>query len=109
MAIRMVLDGIIPPNGAKDFSDRTLGAIQDEIGYWNAGTVKVANSREWLPSAFPVPVDLYRLQKNGEGKEQWANFGQSLIDRGLADFGHAVVQNGLYTDHARGIEAVCCD
>ena len=105
----MVLDGIIPPNGDKDFSDRTLRAIQDEIGYWNAGVLKIANSKEWLPSTFPVPVNLYQLRKNGEGKEKWANFGQSLIDRGLADFGYANVPRGLYSDHARGIEAVCHD
>lgn len=98
----MVLESVVPPNGDKDFSDRALQAVQDEIGYTNAGTVKITRSRE--VSQFPIPVNLYRLQKKGES-EKYENFGQSLIERGLADSGEIDLFNPMFTLHARGIDA----
>ena len=94
----MALDSIIPPNGEKVFSDQSLTAIQEEIGYWNAGDMKVFQSRE--ASGFPIPVKIYRQ----DGKK-WKDFGQSLVDRGLADFGDVNFSNPVYKLHARGIEA----
>ena len=91
----MALDSLIPPNGDKLFSEQSLKAIQEEIVYWNAGTVWVRQSRD--TSEFPIPVNLYCL----DGKK-WENFGQSLINRRLADFGDVDFSNSLFKFHARG-------
>ena len=91
----MVLDSIIPPKGEK-FPEELLKAIQEEIVYWNAGPVKVCQTKE--ASAFPIPVKIYCH----DGKK-WQDLGKSLISRGLADFGHVDLSNSDYKLHARGI------
>ena len=97
----MVLESIIPPSGDK-FSDRALEAIQEEIGYWNAGTVLITRSKK--VSTFPIPVNLFRRQKNGK-TEEYDNFGLSLIERELANFGEVDLFHPDYKLHARGIDA----
>ena len=90
----MALDSLIPPNGNKMFSEQSLKAIQEEIVYWNAGTVRICQTRD--KTQLPIPVNLYRL----EGKK-WKNFGTSLIKRGLADFGDVDCSNDDFKLHAR--------
>ena len=98
LAIRMVLESINPPNGDRIFSDHTLEAIQEEIGYWNAGYVMVENTRE--VSSFPIPVKLYLMQKKGES-EGYDNFGGILLKCGIADEGEIDLLNPDYKLHAR--------
>ena len=98
LAIRMVMDTIIPPNGDKIFAEHTIQAIQEEICYWNAGYVKVTSTRK--VSAFPIPVKLSLVLKKGESKE-YENFGQTLLECGLADNGEVDILNPDYDLHAR--------
>ena len=102
LAIRMVLESILFPIGDRDFSGWAPATIQEEIQYGNAGTVMITRSRE--VSAFPIPVNLYRLQKKGK-REEYENFGKTLVERGRADFGELNLSNPLFTQHARGIDA----
>ena len=90
----MVLDFLIPPNGKKSFSEESLKAIQEEIVYWNAGTLRVCQTRD--STDFPIPIKLYRL--NGK---KWENFGQALINKGMADFGDLDFSNSDFKIHAR--------
>ena len=76
----MALDSLIPPNGLKFFSEESINAIQEELVYWNAGELKACQSRD--TTEFPIPIKLYR--RNGK---TWEDFGQYLIDHGLANFG----------------------
>ena len=76
----MVMDSLIPPNGLKLFSEQAIQAIQEELVYWNAGVLMAHQSRD--SAEFPIPIKLYRHK----GKN-WEDFGQYLIDHGLANFG----------------------
>ena len=72
LAIRMVLDGIVPPNG-DEFSERSIQVIENELVYWNCPIVKIVRSRLEIPTRFPLPVHLYLLQ---HGEEEWHNYGR---------------------------------
>ena len=98
LAIRMVLESIIPPNDDKFFPDSTIKAIQEEIGYWNTGFVKVTSTR--MVSAFPIPVNLCLVQKKGGSKEQ-KDLGQILLECGLSDKGYVNILDPRYNLHAR--------
>ena len=98
LAIRMVLESVIPTNGDKAFPPHTLEAIQEQIGYWNAGFVKVTSTRK--VSAFPIPVKLYLVQDKGESVRK-ENFGRTLRRHGLADKGEVNLSNPDYKLHAR--------
>ena len=98
LAIRMVLESIIPPNGDNAFPDHTIQAIQEEIGYWNTGYVKVTSTRK--VSTLPIPVNLHLVQKKGESEEH-ENFCRTLLECGLADIGELDLVNPAYNLHAR--------
>ena len=98
LAIRMVLESINPPNGDKVFPDHVLEAIQEEIGYWNAGYVEVTSTRK--VSTLPIPVKLHLVKKKGEIKEL-EDFGLTLLECGLADIREVDVLNPDYSLHAR--------
>ena len=98
LAIRMVLESIIPPNGDKVFPDHVLEAIQEEIGYWNTGYVKITSTRKVL--TLPIPVNLHLVHKK-RGSEEYENFGQTLLQCGLADTGEVDILNPEYDLHAR--------
>ena len=98
LAIRMVLDSIIPADGEGTFLCDTLEGIQEEIGYWNVGYVKVTSTRE--VASFPIPVKLYIFEKNGES-ERKENFGRTLRRVGLAVKGEVNLSNPKYKLHAR--------
>ena len=98
LAIRMVLESIIPPNGDRVFPDHTLEAIQEEIGYWNTGYVKVTSTRK--ASTMPIPVNLQLVQKMEES-EKHEDFVRTLLECGLADIGAVDVFNPDYNLHAR--------
>ena len=98
LAIRMVLVSIIPPHGNKVFPDHTLEAIQEEIGYWNTGYVKVTSTR--IVTTFPIPVKLYFVLKNDERKK-YENLGKILLEHKLADNGDIDILNPHYKLHAR--------
>lgn len=95
----MVLESIIPPNG--DYSDQVLEKIQEEIGYWRAGTMEIAIARREVTS-FPIPIKMY--YKDQENLV-WQNYGRSLVDRGLALYGEVDLTRFDYYLHARGIDA----
>ena len=98
LANRMVMESIVPPNKDKFFSDPTVQAIQEEIGYWNIGSVKVTSTRN--VSVYPIPVNIYLTPKTGESEEH-ENLGQTLLKCGLADNGYVDVLNPEYSHHAR--------
>ena len=63
LAFRMILDGIVAPDDSVSFRGRTIPEIEKELAYWKANkTVRVARSRKEGPTAFPIPVRLFRLQ-----------------------------------------------
>ena len=99
LAIRMVLESIVPPNG--DYSDQEIQEIQDEVGYWTTGTVEIAITRREV-SSFPLPIQLYL---NDRENHVWWNYGKSLVDVGLADYGVVDLNRIDYFLHARGIDA----
>ena len=78
LAVRMVLDHVIPPNGDEYYTEHSISAIEDELTYWKAGTVTVVRSRLEIPTRFPLPVHLYRHQ---QGKKEWHNYGREVSDR----------------------------
>ena len=98
LANRMVLESIIPLNGDKVFPDHVLEAIQDEVGYWNTGYVKITSTR--MVSTMPIPVKLHLVHRRGENEEQ-ENFGQTLLECGLADNGEVDILKLEYNRHAR--------
>ena len=98
LAIRMVLESVIPPKGNKVFPHPTLEAIQEEIVYWNTGYVKVTSTRK--VKTFPIPIKLYLVNKNGE-REEYEDFGQTLLNCELADTGDVDILSPHYTLYAR--------
>ena len=63
LAVRMVLDHVIPPNDDEYYTEHSIRAIEDELTYWKAGTVTVVRSRLEILTRFPLPVHLYRHQQ----------------------------------------------
>ena len=94
----MVMDSIIPPNGI--YSDHELQEIQDEIVYWRTGTMEIAIARRDVTS-FPIPIKLYFKDRVNR---VWCNYGQSLVDRGFANYGEIDLYRFDYFLHARGID-----
>ena len=99
LAIRMVLESIVPPNG--DFSDQELQEIQDEVAYWTTGTVEIAIARREVTS-FPLPIKLYLHDRENH---VWWNYGESLVDVGIATYGVVDLTRFDYLLWARGIDA----
>ena len=97
----MVLDSIIFSED-QEFSESAAPLIQEEISYVNAGNALVTRSKE--VDHFPIPVDLHVLKKKGSG-EKYVNFGQILVERGLADFGQLDLSNPKFAQHAGGMDA----
>ena len=94
----MVMESITPPNG--DFSNRELQEIQEEIGYWNTGTMEIAIARTGV-STFPIPIKLYFKDRDNK---VWQNYGSSLVERGLAEYGSVDLTRFDFFLHARGID-----
>ena len=101
LAVRMVLDHTIPPNYGEYFSEQSIKAIEEELAYWKVGITKIVRSRLKSPASIPLPVHLYLRQEMHDGKEEWHNYGLSLIDRGLADYGEVDISSMKYLLHAR--------
>ena len=97
LAIRMVLESTVPANDDKVFPHHTLEAIQEEIGYWNTGYVKVTSTRE--VTTFPIPVKLYLIQKGKVEKKE--NFSRILRRCGLANKGEVNLSNPDFSLYAR--------
>ena len=97
MAIRMVLESIVPPSG--QFSNHVLEAIKEEVVYWNACHMKIWISRLEVTS-FPIPVHLYY---QNQVTREWHNYGDSLVERGIAQYGMIDITRFDYLLHARGI------
>ena len=95
----MVLESIVPPNG--HYTEEVLNKIQEEVVYWNACHMEIWISRMEVTS-FPIPIRLYY---NNGGRHTWANYGKSLVERGLAVFGSVDLTRFDYLLHARGINA----
>ena len=105
LAIRMVLESIIPPNGDRDFSDRALEEIQEEIGYWNAGSLKIVRATSYrsvidYSDRSPIPIKLYFRQKRGDSVV-WKNYGKDLVGRHRAAFGGIDLRSQDYFLHSR--------
>ena len=98
LAIRMVLESIIPPNG--HYSYEELEKIQKELVYWNAPPIEIAIARREVTS-FPIPIKLY--YRNYEN-HTWDNYATSLVERGLANYGSVDLWKFDYLLHARGID-----
>ena len=98
LAVRMVLESTIPRNDDKVFPHDTLEAIQEEIGYWNTGYVKVTSTK--MVNAFPIPIQLYLTQKKGE-IEKKENFSRILRRCGLASKGEVNLSNPDFNLYAR--------
>ena len=97
LAIRMVLESIIPPNG--DYTDRELEDIQEDVGYWNAGYAEITIARREV-SSFPIPIKLYFRDPN---LGRW-NYGRSFVDLGLGIYGVVDLNRIDYFLYARGID-----
>ena len=144
LAFRMVLDGIVAPDDSFSFTGQTIPEIEKELAYWKTNkTARVARSRKGAPTAFPIPVRLFRLQvskyifhmrvncgiskirfvrqqayvsalqktqgvlSDVEGRveeEEWENYGETLVFRGMAAYGDVDLKSAAYNKWARGIE-----
>ena len=63
LSFRMVLDGIVAPDDSVSFTGQTIPEIEKELAYWKTNkTVRVVRPRKEAPTAFPIPVRLFRLQ-----------------------------------------------
>ena len=94
----MVLD-FITFSEDEEFTEWAPPLIQEELSYVNVGPVLITRSKE--VGHFPIPVV---LKKRGSG-ETYGNFGENLVQRGLAKFGELDLSNPKFSQHARGIDA----
>ena len=95
----MVLESIVLPND--QFSNSVLHDIQEEVVYWKASSTEIWISRTEVTS-FPIPVHLYHRNHDTNG---WVNYGDSLLDRGIAQYGSVDLTQFDYYLFARGIDA----